>query len=80
IPFNGLCALTGRDVTALLAHDATREEVRFIMSEVVAGANAQGLRQPIDGRSFIDKMLAMTDAMDRYRPSMMIDRLEGRPL
>lgn len=80
IPFNGLCALTGRDVTALLSHDATREQVRAIMTEVVAGANSQDLREPIDADAFIEKMLAMTDAMDRYRPSMMIDRLEGSPL
>ncbi|GAB4171323.1 MAG: putative 2-dehydropantoate 2-reductase [Geothermobacteraceae bacterium] len=80
IPFNGLCALTGRDVTELLAHRPSAELVREMMLEVVAAANAQALTQPVDGGAFIDRMLQMTAAMDHYRPSMMIDRLEGRQL
>ncbi len=50
------------------------------MSEVVAGANAQGLSTPIDGPTFIARMFELTDGMGPYRPSMMIDRLEGHPL
>lgn len=80
IPFNGLCALTGCDVTELLAHEAIREQIGSLMAEVVEGANAQGLRQPIDGPDLIGRMLAMSDAMDHYRPSMMLDRLESRSL
>lgn len=80
IPFNGLCALTGADVTALLTHPPSRELVREIMAEVVAGANARDLSEPIAGEAFIARMLELTDGMDHYRPSMMIDRLEGRPL
>ena len=30
--------------------------------------------------SFIAKMIAATESMDDYKPSMMIDRLEGRQL
>lgn len=80
IPFNGLCALTGCDVTELLIHPPSRQQIRALMEEVIAGANAQDLREPIDGESFISRLLDMTDGMDHYRPSMMIDRLEGRPL
>lgn len=80
IPFNGLCALTGQDVTDLLAHRPSAELVREMMREVVAAANAQNLSRPIDGDAFIERMLQMTAAMDHYRPSMMIDRLEGRSL
>ncbi|TYO96822.1 ketopantoate reductase [Geothermobacter ehrlichii] len=80
IPFNGLCALTGRDVTELLAHSPSARLVEAMMQEVVAAANRQPLRQPIDGDAFIARMLAMTARMDHYRPSMMIDRSEGRPL
>ncbi|HKL48059.1 MAG TPA: putative 2-dehydropantoate 2-reductase [Desulfuromonadales bacterium] len=80
IPFNGLCALTGYDVTELLSHRATREQIEGLMREVVEGANAQGLRESIDGPSLIERMLEMSDAMDHYRPSMMVDRLEGRSL
>ncbi len=79
IPFNGLCALTGRDVTDLLAGLPGRQQVRYLMEEVVMAANAQGLSEKIP-RDFIDRMIEFTDGMDHYRPSMMIDRLEGRPL
>jgi 2-dehydropantoate 2-reductase len=80
IPFNGLCALTGKDVTELLAHPPSARLVENIMNEVVTGANRQKLSEPLEGAKFIPKMLAMTRQMDHYRPSMMLDRLEGRPL
>lgn len=80
IPFNGLCALTGKNVTELLAHPPCARLVENIMREVVTAANSQDLSEPLDGARFIPKMLAMTAQMDHYRPSMMLDRLEGRPL
>jgi len=80
IPFNGLSALLGKDVTELLTHAPTRRLVAKIMDEVVAGANAQPLEQPLDGDEFVPRMIAFTDQMDHYRPSMMIDREERRPL
>jgi len=80
IPFNGLCALTGLPTGRLLAHPAVRREVAAMMAEVVAAANAQGLSAPIDRERFTARMLELTDGMGDYRPSMMIDRQEGRPL
>lgn len=80
IPFNGLAALLDKDVTELLTFAPTRELVRELMLEVIAGANAQGLTQEIDGPKFSTQMLTFTDGMDHYRPSMQIDRAEGRPL
>jgi len=80
IPFNGLCALTGRNVTELLNHKPSRREIIAIMGEVVAAGNAQGLSQPIEAEAFIDKMISATETMNSYQPSMMIDRFEGRPL
>lgn len=80
IPFNGLCALTGKDVTELLAHTETCQLVEEMMLEVVAAANHQGLQDPIDGPLFISRMLELTGLMDHYRPSMMIDRIEHRTL
>jgi len=80
IPFNGLCALTGKDVTELLEHAPTRELVADMMAEVVRAANRQSLKSPIDAANFIEHMLSVSDAMDHYKPSMMIDRLEGRRL
>ncbi len=80
IPFNGLCALLNQDTTQLLAHHEGRQLVQQIMQEVVAGANAQPLEEPIDGPAFIARMLFLTEQMDHYKPSMLLDRREGRQL
>lgn len=80
IPFNGLCALLNQDVTELLNHPESKELVRDLMLEVIAGANAQPLEEPIDGAEFSQQMISFTENMDHYRPSMMIDRAAGLPL
>ncbi len=80
IPFNGLSALLGQDVTDILACSHTRELVRELMLEVISGANAQGLSKEINGPAFSEQMITFTDQMNHYRPSMQIDREEGRPL
>ena len=80
IPFNGLCALTGKTVTDLLDHPPTHQLAIEIMQEVIAATNAQPIKEPVDGPAFITKMIAATETMEQYRPSMMIDRQEGRPL
>ncbi len=80
IPFNGLCALTGKDVTELLDHGPSRAEIIAMMQEVIAAANRQELSSPIEAEPFISRMIAATEKMAHYQPSMMIDRLEGRPL
>jgi 2-dehydropantoate 2-reductase len=80
IPFNGLCALTNQTPGKLLANPATRCLVAEIMDEVIAGGNAQGLSEPIS-REYREEMLTSTVRhTSDYRPSMMVDRLEGRPL
>jgi 2-dehydropantoate 2-reductase len=80
IPFNGLCALTNQTPGRLLANPATRSLVAEIMDEVIAGGNAQGLSEPIS-REYGEEMLTSTVRhTSDYRPSMMLDRLEGRPL
>jgi 2-dehydropantoate 2-reductase len=80
VPFNGLCALTGKTTDQLLAHPPSRKLIEEIMAEVVAGANAQELTSPIDGAAFAAQLIALTEGMGAYRPSMMIDREQGRPL
>lgn len=79
IPFNGLCALLRQPVDQLLAREGSRKLVREIMLEVIAAANAQGLGSPL-AEGYADSMLAFTDRMGEYKPSMQIDREEGRPL
>lgn len=79
IPFNGLSALLLQSVDSLLAVSATRKLVREIMLEVITAANGQGLSADIPEK-FADSMLEFTDNMGEYRPSMQIDREEGRAL
>ena len=79
VPFNGLCALLQQPVNAFMAGRDSRKLVREIMLEVIDAANAQDLARPIAGR-FADQMLEFTDAMGEYRPSMQIDREQGRQL
>jgi 2-dehydropantoate 2-reductase len=81
IPFNGLCALTGRTPGELLDHPPTRRLIEAIMAEVITAANAQGLSEPIPPESYIEEAIARTEKnTGDFHPSMMIDRLEGRPL
>lgn len=79
IPFNGLCALMQQSVDRLLAVHATRMLIRELMLEVITAANLQGLQKPIPP-DYADSMLEFTDNMGVYRPSMQIDREEGREL
>lgn len=80
IPFNGLCTVTGETPSVLLARPDMRQLVTEIMREVVAGGNAQGFRDPIP-EAFVAKMVSTTERhTGKHRPSMLIDRLAGRPL
>lgn len=77
IPFNGLCALLGTDTARLLRHPPMRARVARLIDEVVEGAKACGCAMP---EGFRDRMLADTDAMAPYEPSMKLDRDGGRPM
>lgn len=77
IPFNGMCALTGRDTSDLLRDPVTRQRISGLMDETIAGAVACGASIKQD---FRDRMLADTDKMKPYAPSMQLDREAGRPM
>jgi 2-dehydropantoate 2-reductase len=79
IPFNGLCALLQQSVNCLLTVPATRHLVREIMLEVIRSANSQELSRAVP-EGYADSMLEFTDNMGIYKPSMQIDREEGRQL
>ena len=79
IPFNGLSALLLQSVERLLAVPATRTLLAEIMAEVIAAANAQNLRSAIPAE-YVQTMLTFTDTMGVYKPSMQIDREEGRAM
>jgi 2-dehydropantoate 2-reductase len=55
----------------------TRARIAALMDEVIAGARACGCHLP-DG--FRERMLADTDKMTPYKPSMQLDREAGRPM
>jgi 2-dehydropantoate 2-reductase len=76
IPFNGLAIAEGGVTTeVLLASRAIEREIRMLMSEVVEAARALGL--PLDEK-LIDSNIERTRPMGPYRPSSMIDFVEGR--
>lgn len=79
IPFNGLCALMEQPVNQLLSKPACRKLVHDLMLEVIAAANVQNLNSAIPVK-YADIMLEFTDGMGVYKPSMQIDREEGRTL
>jgi 2-dehydropantoate 2-reductase len=81
IPFNGLCTLLNATPGALLAHPPTRALVIELMTEVISGANAQGLAELIPVAEMVAAQLAKTEKHTAdYRPSMMVDQIEGRAL
>ena len=76
VAFNGLCITEGGVTTAeLLASAEGESRVRRIMGEVIAGATALGMSIPA---SIIDEQVVSTQQMGAYRPSSLIDYLEGR--
>lgn len=76
VPFNGLAIAEGGVTTdVLLATPGVEDEIRALMTEVVTAARAQGLALE---DSLIDFNIERTRPMGPYRPSSMIDYVEGR--
>lgn len=78
MPFNGLCVTRHCLTDALVGQPDNRRLVRDMMLEVIGAAHARGVTGV--GEEFADKMLAMTDEMPPYAPSMRLDYDYGRPL
>lgn len=78
IPFNGLAVTTGGLTTDLiLADPALAAEVRALMAEVIATANALGCELP---EAEAEAQIARTHPMGAYKPSTLLDHQAGRPL
>lgn len=76
IPFNGLAIAEGGVTTQVLLETPGMEaEIRALMAEVIAAARAQGLELAED---LIESNVERTRPMGPYRPSSMIDYVEGR--
>lgn len=75
VPFNGLAVACGGMTTdRILADPALEEEVRALMREVLAAAARLGHHIPDE---FVESQIAATRPMGAYRPSSLIDYLEG---
>ena len=76
VPFNGLSIAEGGVTTDLLVGSPEIEvEIRALMSEIITAARARGLQL---GDELIDYNVNRTRPMGPYRPSSMIDFVEGR--
>lgn len=77
VPYNGLAVLLNSATTALMGHADSRALIEAIMQEVVDAAGACGYQLPT---GFAGKLLAATDRMPDYLPSMYQDFALQRPL
>lgn len=78
MPFNGMTVALNTSTDKLLKNPATRQLIYDQMMEVIGAANALGISTLTS--EFADKMMAMTDAMVPYSPSMKLDFDHHRPM
>jgi 2-dehydropantoate 2-reductase len=76
IPFNGLSVAVGGITTdKILADPELARRARSLMEELQAAASAHGVE--IENR-FLDRQFTLTEPMGAYKPSSLIDFLDGR--
>lgn len=78
MPFNGMTVALDTQTDLLLKNPATRQLIREQMLEVVGAARHLGVTG-VD-EEFVDNMIAITDAMTPYSPSMKLDYDFHRPM
>ncbi|MCQ2214176.1 MAG: putative 2-dehydropantoate 2-reductase [Bacteroidaceae bacterium] len=78
MPFNGMTVALNTRTDLLLKNPATRLLIREQMMEIVRAAKHQGING-VD-EAFVEKMIAMTDEMTPYSPSMKLDFDFHRPM
>ena len=78
MPFNGMTVALNTSTAELLQMPATRKLIYDQMMEVIGAARALGVEALTS--EFADKMMAMTDKMVPYSPSMKLDFDNGRPM
>ena len=77
MPYNGLSVLLGAGTASLMADPDSRALVRAIMVEACGAAAACGHPLP---EVLVDRMMASTDHLPDYLPSMYHDHAHGRPM
>jgi 2-dehydropantoate 2-reductase len=85
IPFSGLCVAAGGITTdRILSDNGLKTAALNLMEEVIATGNAdlefhaQSVR--IDRDAMVESMFTRTSTMGAYRPSTMIDYVEGKAM
>ena len=78
MPFNGMTVALDTQTDQLMGNPSTRRLIHEQMMEVVQAARQQGITA-VD-EAFVDRMMAMTDAMTPYSPSMKLDYDNCRPM
>ncbi|MBQ7682983.1 MAG: 2-dehydropantoate 2-reductase, partial [Bacteroidaceae bacterium] len=78
MPFNGMTVALNTRTDLLLKHPSTRQLIREQMMEVIGAAQHLGVKN-LDA-TFADMMIAMTDEMTPYSPSMKLDFDFHRPM
>lgn len=77
IPYNGLTVVLNAATNELTFNPSTRKLVIDIMNEVVTAGRVCGASI---SDTFVDKMIAMTEKMTPYSPSMKLDYDARRPM
>jgi 2-dehydropantoate 2-reductase len=77
VPFSGLAALLDQTVDHIMADETLRERAWRLMKEIQIAAAAYQLMIP---EEFLDQMMADTQKMKPYSPSMLLDRRNHRPM
>ena len=85
IPFSGLCVAGGGVTTDRIMEDKSlRTAAQELMEEVICAGNADlahhGEKALIDRNTLVDNMFNRTSTMGAYRPSTMIDFVEGKAM
>ncbi len=85
IPFSGLCVAGGGITTDRIMSDASlRAAAKALMQEVICAGNADlayhGEKAGIDRDTIINSLFQKTSTMGAYKPSTMIDFVEGKAM
>ncbi len=78
VPYNGLTIAAGGVPTNVVMNSPSLlDQTRALMNEVIAGASALGL---LIRPEFAEEQIERTWEMGAYKPSSMIDFVDGRPV
>jgi 2-dehydropantoate 2-reductase len=85
VPFNGLTVTCGAITTDVIMGDPElRTAAEGLIRELVAAGNRDlelhGVADHLDADETVESMMTRTDTMAAYRPSTMIDFVEGREM